>query len=246
MRTCVRNAVLAALLSLTASPVGAAGMKLGGAVYGAFNTYSMSDVNTEVDNWNVDRLTFGAPTDLNHISNGFTGGIELRAWATPAVLVSLGWEPIFAETESRRETSNDGVSDITSYFRVNLDANVFSLSGAYFPPMASKGRVGFGGGIDYVSISGRFQREVQFSPPSPPDDENIDVDVSGSDIGFHAHAQGELAVSPGFELMALAGYRYLKVGDTKFDDQSDDPNAVTDYSGFIGRVGLVFYLPNGQ
>jgi hypothetical protein len=70
--------------------------------------------------------------------------------------------------------------------------------------------------------------------------------LSGSGVGFHANALAEWTVSPGFGVTAAAGYRMAKVTDTKLNDVSLDPKFETDYSGFIGRAGLVFYLPSGQ
>jgi hypothetical protein len=59
---------------------------------------------------------------------------------------------------------------------------------------------------------------------------------------------GEWTVSPGFAITTTAGYRYAKITNAKLKhagvetELGDD----VDYSGFIGRVGLAFYLPSGS
>jgi hypothetical protein len=45
---------------------------------------------------------------------------------------------------------------------------------------------------------------------------------------------------------AGVGYRAAKIDDTEADGVSQDPKIETDYSGVTGRVGVVFYLPNGN
>jgi len=52
---------------------------------------------------------------------------------------------------------------------------------------------------------------------------------------------------------AASGYRIAKIDDTKFDDKSygtyptsTQEKLATDYSGFVGRVGLSFYLPTSS
>jgi hypothetical protein len=52
---------------------------------------------------------------------------------------------------------------------------------------------------------------------------------------------GEWTVSPGFAITAGAGYRFA---DVEVDDVT--PEVTVDYSGFMGRVGLAFYLPTGS
>ena len=51
-------------------------------------------------------------------------------------------------------------------------------------------------------------------------------------------------MSPGFAITGGAGYRIANVGDTQFDETSTDPETETDYSGFMARAGLAFYMPS--
>jgi hypothetical protein len=69
------------------------------------------------------------------------------------------------------------------------------------------------------------------------------IELEGSTVGFHFLGMGEWTVSPGFGVLAEAGYRIAKISDTQLDGESNDPEFETDYSGFTGRAGLVFYLP---
>ena len=92
------GAVLALLGSTTATAY-AAGMTWGAEVYGAFNTYAMKDVNNTIDNFNAALQQNGISQQLDNITNGFTGGINIRMWANPTWQFNVGWEPIFASTD---------------------------------------------------------------------------------------------------------------------------------------------------
>jgi len=217
------GAVLALLGSTTATTY-AAGMTWGAEVYGAFNTYAMKDVNNTIDNFNTVLQQNGISQQLDNITNGFTGGINLRMWANPTWQFNVGWEPIFASTD----ITVAGVGDA----KIDAKAQAFQGTAAYFFPTASQKKFGIGAGPDILTISG----EVKDPTPS-------NADVSGTAFGFHIQGMGEWTMRPGFAITGTAGYRYASVSDTKFDSQSTDPKSETDYSGFIGRVGLAFYLP---
>lgn len=209
---------LAATMSIASQ---ASAMTFGGEVYGAFNTVSMKDWNDAIDQANASGSSF------ENVNNGFTGGINLRLWANPNWLFMAGWEPLFISTE---DSSTPGD-------KLTLDANAFTATGAYFFPTGGNAKYGVGAGVGFYQNSGKLE-----SAGSP------DVDIQGNGVGFHFLGLGEWTVSPGFAVTGGAGYRVANLSNTEFSDgttTADSPYD-NDYSGFMGRVGLAFYMPSGS
>lgn len=210
---------LAALLSFAALTLAAApagAVVIGGEVFGAFNTHVMGDWNDQIDEAN------DSGANIDNITTGFGGGIGARIWPGPNVMIAAGWEPLFAST--------DGSG-------TELDLTGHGVTGtlAYMFPAGDNARYGIGGGGGMYILSGTLK-----------DSGSPDVDLGGSTFGFHVLGLAEWTVSPGFGITAGAGYRVANIGDTEADGQSADPEFETDFSGFTGRVGVTFYLPNSN
>ena len=228
-----RIAVLAALaaLLLAASTAQAQGTVFGAEVHGSFNTYAMKHVNDELDAFNATDAT----ANFDNITNGFTGGINLRLWANTNWLFTAGWEPLFGNSESAvadaDELGNPG------NIKIDTNAQSLQIGASYFFPSESTGKFGIGAGLGWYLANG--EREM-----SPTGLAASTEEVKGSGVGFHFLGQGEWAVSPGFAVTGAAGYRIAKVEKLEVDG-IEDPDLDIDYSGFMGRVGLSFYLPSG-
>jgi hypothetical protein len=80
---------------------------------------------------------------------------------------------------------------------------------------------------------GLYQLNGEYSDNTTPA-----VKQEGSGVGFHLMGLTEMTVSPGFAVTGGAGWRWA---DIEIDNTT--PTATTDYSGFMARVGLAFYLP---
>lgn len=212
MRKHMNVFVVLGVFAFAAVPVVASAATLGGEVFGAFNSYSMGDVNDALDASNQ------AGANFDEISSGITGGLALRMWANPNWMFAAGWEPLFAE-------SKDDVTDTT----IDAGGNSFQLTAGYFFPTATSAKYGIAAGLGYYSLNGE-----QSNPTTT-------TDVSGNSVGFHFLGMGEWTVSPGFAVTGGAGYR---VADVTVDETS--PESSVDYSGFMGRVGLAFYMPNSS
>jgi hypothetical protein len=117
---------------------------------------------------------------------------------------------------------------------LTLDANAFLGTVGYFFPTQGTARYGVGAGVGYYTLAGDISGA------------GTTFDLEGSTVGFHFLGMGEWTVSPGFGVMAEAGYRIARISDTEIDGESADPEFETDYSGFTGRAGLVFYLPTSN
>lgn len=210
---------LSALLAigvLACSSAPAQAVVLGGEVFGAFNTYAMDDWNDLIDEAN------DSGADIDNITTGFGGGIGGRLWASPNVMFAVTWEPLFASTEG-------------SGAELTMTGNGFTGTVAYMVPVGTNARYGIGGGGGFYSLSGTLK------------DAGIpDVDLGGSAVGFHVLGLAEWIISPGFGITAGAGYRNANISDTEADGQSSDPEFETDFSGFTGRFGVVFYMPNSN
>jgi len=203
MRSTLFMAVLAAA-ALAVNPMQAsAAPSFGGEVFGAFNTYSMGDVNDVIDVAN----SLGA--DYNEVGNGMTGGLGIRMWATENLMISGVWEPLFVTAED-----GQGGPELTA------DANSFQITGGYFFPSATTARYGIAAGLGYYSLA--------------------EDTGEGSGLGFHVLGMSEWTVSRGFAVTAGAGYRFA---DVEVDNAG---GASVDYSGFMARLGLAFYIPSGN
>ena len=240
--------VTIAVLGLSTASARAGEVIWGGEVFGAFNGYSMSDINRQIASANADLAAAGLPAGLDEIKHGFSGGLGLRIWATPNVMLNATFEPLFAESKddfSADFVGGGGFNHIEGSSKLNVDGNSFQFGGSYFLPSQGKGRIGFGGSIDYNRLSGEVSQSFVVTGATDTSGA-FRGDLEGSGVGFHFHALGEWTVSPGFALTAALGYRIAKIDDTKLDGVSSNPKIETDYSGVLARVGLAFYLPGRQ
>jgi hypothetical protein len=210
--------LLAAVVAVPAVPAHA--MTWGGDVFGAFSTHTMGDWNDAIDASNS-----GSGTDFDNVNNSFGGGIGLRLLPNPSWMFEGTWEPLFPETEDNNANGD----------KVKLTANSFQLTGTYFFPTQAKGKFGLGAGLGLYKLNGKAE-SVGFP----------DVDLGGNGFGFHVLGTGEWEVSPGFGFFGAAGYRMAKIDDTEIDGQDAAARGTskveTDFSGFMARAGLAFYV----
>jgi hypothetical protein len=204
-----------ALVAFAAAP--ALATTWGGEVFGTFDTHSMSDWKSVISTANAGGSNFDDPT------SSWGGGLGLRIWPNSTWMIAGTWEPIFL---TRKDNNN--ASD-----KLNLDAQSFQVTGGYFFPSAGNAKFGVGAGLGYYSLGGKVE-----SATAP------NIDLSGSTVGFHFLGMGEWTMSPGFAITGSAGYRVAKISDTKANDQSANPEFATDYSGFMLRAGVAFYMPS--
>lgn len=213
--------VALSLFAMAAAPSLAAAGSFGAEAFGSFSTYSMKDVNDGIASANL------SGSDFTDVSNGLSGGLGLRMWANQNWMLSANWEPLRASTES----------SLTSE-KFNVNAQSFQFSGTYFMPSATNTRYGLGAGFGYYSIGGEAEN------PSGT------TKIEGSGPGFHFQGLGEWSMNKQFAFTGTAGYR---LADIELKDSNGDPipnqsnqNSTADYSGFMGRVGVVMYFPNSK
>jgi hypothetical protein len=211
----MRNVSWSPLVLLTAALVLAPGLAAAATVGGeVFGAANTYNMDDVNDAVEVAN-TLGA--DFDELSNGLTGGLGVRVWPNPNWMLSAYWEPLFVETKS-------SVTNETW----NVDANSFQFGATYFFPSVTTVKYGIGAGIGVYSLSGETT-----DPAATPTTSSVE----GTGPGFHVMALSEWTVRPGFAITAGAGYR-------KADIEVENSTGTADYSGFIGRLGMAFYLPS--
>lgn len=63
-------------------------------------------------------------------------------------------------------------------------------------------------------------------------------DTGGDAFDVHGMGEAMLSLSDRWSMSGILGYRYAKVSDLKFEDQST--NTEVDFSGVMVRVGLAY------
>jgi autotransporter-like protein len=213
--------VALSLFALALAPTLAAAANFGVEAFGSFSTYSMKDVNDAISAANQ------AGSNFDNVSNGLSGGLGLKMWANQNWAIGANWEPLRASTESA--TTNE---------KFNVNSQSFMATGTYFLPSATNARYGFGAGLGYYSIGGKLEDPTGSSK------------IEGSGVGFQFHGTGEWSINKQWAFTGLAGYRLANV-EMK-DEQGNNlttasgDKATADYSGFMGRVGVVMYFPTAS
>jgi hypothetical protein len=213
--------VALSLFAMAVAPSLAAAGSFGAEAFGSFSTYSMKDVNDGIAEANL------SGADFTDVSTGLSGGLGLRMWANQSWMLSANWEPLRASTESTPTSE-----------KFNVNAQSFQFSGTYFMPSATNAHYGLGAGFGYYSIGGEAE------------DPSGTAKVEGSGPGFHFQGVGEWSINKTWSFAGTAGYR---LADIELKDANGDPvptasgsNMTADYSGFMGRVGVVMNFPSGK
>ena len=213
--------VALSLFALALAPTLAAAANFGVEAFGSFSTYSMKDVNDAIAAANQ------AGSNFDDVSNGLSGGLGLRMWANQNWAIGASWEPLRASTESA-----------TTSEKFNVNSQSFTATGTYFLPSATNSRYGFGAGLGYYSIGGKLE------------DPTGSAKIEGSGVGFQFHGTGEWSINKQWGFTGTAGYRLAAV-EMK-DEQGNNlttasgDKATADYSGFMGRHGVVMNFPSGK
>ena len=143
-------------------------------------------------------------------------------WPNSTWMVAATWEPLFASSK-----------DDTFDAELGLNGNSFQGTIGYFFPTTGTAKYGIGAGVGYYMLNG------ELTAPGVPDQT-----IEGNTVGFHFLGMGEWTISPGFAFTGSAGYRVANISETEVDGVETDGE--TDYSGFMVRAGLAFYMPGAS
>ncbi len=219
--------LLAAGMTLLPSPaIGTP--KFGFAFFAGRNTYAMDDVNDELIS-EVNVSLAGTGYEMDEITGGWGFGGGLRIKPAPSIMVGLDFE---------RLTANSEISIFDERLEIDTPANSFLGTVTYYFPSSSRARVGVGAGLGYYTSGGSIAGDSAGV--------GLEVDVDGNGIGFHGAASLDVGISPNVHFEALAGYRYAKTSDVEVGGSkaytADGDEATLDWSGFMSRTGLIFYI----
>ncbi len=220
---------LAALFAAAAAPASAGSADFGIGLFGGYNSYSMNDVNDDINSTND---FYGTTIDEISGGVGFGGGLRIRTG--PSMILAVDYERLTGST------SGSGTSGAVTYDAdLDLPANAIVAGVTYLFPSASKARFGLSGGIGYYSADG----QVQLTADDGVNSITLVGDASGSGIGFHAAGAVDVSLSPVAHLEGMAGYRVAKTGNLEVDG-TEIPDYSAEWSGFMSRVGFSFFFGN--
>jgi hypothetical protein len=211
LRMFVVVALAVSAIAFTAGSSSAAGMRWGGNVFGAFNTFSMKDWNDIIDASNA-----SSGSNFDNITSGYSFGLG------PFVVIDDKWEVgAHYEMLTGKKSEDQGVS-------VEPKANSFGLSVDYLVP--SQGAMSFSLGLsgDYYTLSGELDDPVTTNK------------TKGSGIGGQIRGTGSYAFAPEFAGFVSAGYRMADIDIDTIGGQDVSASGLKteDYSGLVLRVGI--------
>ena len=207
--------------------------------HGSLATYRMSDVNSDVNNFNAHAWS-GLQMDEIHggLGVGAAFGLDLPG----RVSVGLGYEHLYASSD---------VGDASGSLKFDLPANAFRGFLQYsFAGVGPSGAY-LGGSLGIVSESGSVLVPVvgcDRCAIALPAFEKRDIKGSGGLFELFAGGDWWAAVQvphgrpePVFALSGMTGYRYAKIGETKVNETvylANGEKESIDYSGVFARVGF--------
>jgi len=214
--TCV---VLAATLGLPSTAL-ALSFKPGLGIYGGWGTYSMSDINHDVQE--VNRQLTGTGIRMSEIDNGFDFGLTGSADVGRRFSMGVGYDHLFGAVAT---------DDRARSLVYKLPANALRALAEYRLPRWGQWepRLGIGGG--FVSAFGLVEKAS-----------GVKGELDGHGPLGEGYAGVDWWPSPELGLSVSAGYRRARVEKLKIYGQTlrntDGSNTSLDYSGALLRLGI--------
>jgi len=208
MSTSRRFALAAVSMALLLCTRAEAKPRTGFEGWGAWNQLSMTDVNDTLSSFNHEYGTALAP-----IRHGASWGLGFRIWPHEDVLMRLGIERIWAQSQD-------------SGIEFDLGAYAVTLGVTRYLPSSSRLRFGVGLGLGpYFETGGLVAPGATLA-------------ATGTGFGGHIAGEAVMAIGGGCSLQGQVGYRWASIGSLKFGESTSDITA--HYSGPFVRVGLAF------
>jgi hypothetical protein len=224
------SAILVAGICALPSSAGASGPRVGIAAFGGYNSYSMGNIIGEIN-----AVLADSGLSLKEISGGASFGIGVRVWP---------WDDEFllAVDLIRLQGSTDvGVPGGT--LGLEAPANAAEVTAAGFLSPARKIRLGLGIGAGYYVADSNLNAEVSGEPSES-------VKFEGRGHGIHIVGLVSFGAFRSVDLEAAIGYRYVKTNGLKIDGEEfrgeGGYKQQIDWSGFLSRVGLVYYVAGSR
>ena len=224
--------------TIAMDPVGAfsaeGSKRVGFAVFGGYQTYSMSDVKEAIETPGT--LFPGATASADEIHGGASFGAGLRLRPSERISLALDVSHLLAKT------SGSGVFLGTAYNgELNVPATNVNVTLIYLFPSVGRLQFGLGAGAGYYVCTGEASATASGL--------TFSTDVDGSGFGAHAEGISDIALVGPLHAEIGAGYRYAKTTDVEAEGtilrNADGSKSQVDWSGFMGRTGLTIYLGGG-
>ena len=194
--------------------------------HAGWSSYSMTDVNSEIQAVNY----IIAPFHMNEISGGILYGAGFGADLSGGASIGIAYD---------RLTGSTDVGDATGSIKYDVPGNVFRATGHYAFKGQGSARAHLGASLGIVSEDGTVSLSAAGSSL-------IHGDIKGSGALFEVFGGGDFRLGSQISAMADVGYRHAKAGGIEVDgtpvyNASGDKYSV-DFSGFMLRAGLKFFL----
>lgn len=211
---------------------------------GGYSTYALAELNDLIDEINAYRESLGGDHDpMNHLKGGFTvsGGLAFPVANNVALRAGVEYLNLGKSVGTRSNTVLPAVAPAGSVDKstVTLSSSAlgYTLGATY---LVAEGNVNthVTAGVGYYTVS-------KFFDVSSGGTTTLEVNSSGSGLGFNVDLEGTYAISSNTDLLFGVGYRVLKVNEMKTKDGTvvlgvDGDPLVTDLSGFSLRGGVVY------
>jgi len=205
--------------------------RTGIALFAGYNSYAMDDIN---DGLAGQSGAFpGATVTADDITSGATFGGGLRLRRSEHVLVSIDALRMLAKTSGNATYLGQPFEG-----ELAVPATAFTLTVNYFIRSSSSLSAGIGVGGGYYVCTGKGTLTGGVG--------SADIDLDGSGFGFHGQGLADVALTHEVHVEVGAGYRWAKTTDLDAEGSvlhdTDGSETQVDWSGFMGRLGLTFYV----
>ena len=202
---------------------GSAG-RFGLSLIGGYNTYAMEDVNRAIRL--INDMIGESGLAMDEVNGGPHFGVGLRYAVSPRVVLWADYQRLRGRTE---------VGDYSGRIELDLPANAFLGSVAIYnsPFAVGRTRAGLGAGVGYY-VSGVTETDAVTGVGYGTSE------WKGSALGVHAFLGVEHAASESVSFEGLIGYRHAKL-EPEIDGVKLGGDV--DWSGVMGQVGVVLYIP---
>lgn len=191
---------------------------------GGAGTYTMSDLNTELDAANA--ANAGTGWSFAHVEKGRLFGGAMGFETGGKWNFGLGMDRLAASTRA---------SDASGALEWNLSANVWRLFGEYSLRPVGQSSVFVGGAIGLVQENGKM---IVSQPGYAP----AEYKMSGKGPSYEGHVGGNWWATPLFALTATVGYRHARVDEVMVEGipfiMSNGEAMSLDFSGPSARIGI--------
>ena len=191
---------------------------------GGAGTYTMKDLNAEIDR--VNAANAGTGWSFQRVEDGRSFGGAFGCETGSKWNLGLGMDRLSASTRA---------SDASGALEYSFGANVWRFFGEYALRPVGQSTMFIGGAIGLVQENGKM---VVSQPGYAPETYKI----NGKGPSFEAHVGGNWWATPLFGLTATVGYRHARVKEVKVEGipliMSNGETMSLDFSGPTARLGI--------